>query len=296
MHCPICGKEKTVSFFAKAQSSDALIRKMSLTQCANCRVVFAQNYQVDRKAIYNKNYATWGADLANELAAVSEAKKVSFVHQLEKIKKFIDPQNKKLLDVGTGGGFLLEVATAMGFNCFGIEPATYACQLAKNKFGEKIFCGTLEQARYPDIFFDVICLTDVLEHLKEPLKTLQEVNRILKPGGFIFVISPDTNSLSKKILGTNWFQYKYEHLFYFNKKSFRFIMEEAGFEIALFTTNVKKLSLAYYRQYFKKYRLIGVSRVFNLISDYLPRRILKLSFSNPITGEFLAIARKKNIR
>ncbi len=281
------------SFSVKSQEVGRNKKEMKLFECLKCGVVFAEDYLEDKSGIYGDFYATWGKDLEDKTGLIAEAKKRSFRHQLKSLTRFINPSKKKILDVGTGGGFFLEEAKKAGFDCFGLDISPFACGLAKKNFGEKIFCGTIEEANYPDSFFDAVCLLDVLEHISNPKKIIQEIWRITKPGGLLFIVSPNHNSLSRKVFGRNWFQYKHEHVFYFNKNSFQIIAQKNGFDLEIFKLNIKNFSIGYYQQYFKKYKMKGFAKIFLFLSRFMPEWLLKLSLPNPITGEFLAIAKKR---
>ena len=135
-------------------------------------------------------------------------------------------------------------------------------------------------------------MTDVLEHLNNPQETLIEISRILKPRGYLLMISPNSDSLTRKIFGKNWFQYKYEHIFYFNKKSFDYIFLQTGLKLLKFKNNKKKFPLSYYHYYFKKYSFLGIGKFLEKIYPFLPLIVQNFCFSNPIAGEFLAIAQK----
>jgi 2-polyprenyl-3-methyl-5-hydroxy-6-metoxy-1,4-benzoquinol methylase len=82
-----------------------------------------------------------------------------------------------------------------------------------------VITGDLLSARYPDDFFDIITMFDVLEHLPNPIETLTECSRIIKRGGILIIETLNTDSLIFKILKQNWplFSPSYD-LFYFNHK------------------------------------------------------------------------------
>jgi hypothetical protein len=93
-------------------------------------------------------------------------------------------------------------------------------------------------------------------------------------------------------MGKNWFQYKEEHVIYWNKKSITFLMNQIGFKILNFKNNEKKLTLDYYSKYFKKYPSMH-GKIFNGTLGILPNFLKKKSFLNPLTGELLILAKNK---
>jgi 2-polyprenyl-3-methyl-5-hydroxy-6-metoxy-1,4-benzoquinol methylase len=93
---------------------------------------------------------------------------------------------KKLLDIGCGYGYFLEMAARSGWQVNGVEITASAANHARSKLGNKsIFHGTLKEANYPENQFDVITLWDVLVMVDNPNEELKECLRALKKGGVI---------------------------------------------------------------------------------------------------------------
>jgi 2-polyprenyl-3-methyl-5-hydroxy-6-metoxy-1,4-benzoquinol methylase len=287
LKCPLCKNDTRKSFPVTIQEAGPK-RRLHAYSCLNCGLVFLENYQEDRNFMYDDNYTVWGK--ATESAEVIESKREAFRHQLASLKKFINPKGKRLLDIGTGNGYLLDVAKEMGFDCYGLDVSEYSCSIAKQRFPGRIFNGPMEKARYK-AKFDVITMTDILEHIHDPHSFFQAVIKNLKPGGYVLVITPDTDSTTRVILGRNWFQYKYEHVLCWNGKSIRQLMSDFGLRPVFFRTNIKRFNLEYYRVYFTKYSIFLIGDLFNAIYSFIPKKLRKRYFNNPLTGEMLLIAR-----
>ena len=87
--------------------------------------------------------------------------------------------------------------------------------------------GCLE---FPNAYFDCVTLFDVFEHLVRPYDALEEVKRVLKPGGAIIITTPNLRSLSRLIKGKQWAGTKDPtHKWLFDSRSLRFVLERAGF-------------------------------------------------------------------
>ncbi|MBW5381276.1 class I SAM-dependent methyltransferase, partial [Brachyspira hampsonii] len=83
--------------------------------------------------------------------------------------------------IGTASGFLLEEAKLLGFEPYGVELSEYSSSIAKKKFGDdRIHNGTLETSSFQENFFDVITMTDLLEHIQNPIEILKYSYKILK--------------------------------------------------------------------------------------------------------------------
>ena len=144
----------------------------------------------------------------------------------------------KLLDVGCGAGlFLGVVAKTKKWDIYGIETSAYAYKEAQAKLGKTIINNTLGEANFGDGFFDVITFWNVLEHVSNPLFLLREARRTLRDDGFVILTVPNVNFyLIKYFLIKLLFQkkiswYPNEHLYHFSVKSFKKLVDEAGFVV-----------------------------------------------------------------
>jgi 2-polyprenyl-3-methyl-5-hydroxy-6-metoxy-1,4-benzoquinol methylase len=292
MKCPLCGYEK-FNYKTIETQEVGTGGANQLAQCLSCSLAFSEDYNVDRSSIYAGNYAAWHESSDNDEKIISHAKRVTFEKQLENLKKYTTVKNKTLLDIGTGNGYLLEAAQDMGFDCQGVDISKNSTSIANKKFPGKIKTGSFLDLDYPDNYFDVITLTDVLEHISDPHGLFTKISSILKTGGIVFIISPNYNSLSRKVLGKKWFQYKYEHVLYYNKKSIEYLIKHHGFQLLCFKNNKKNFSIYYYMAYFKKYSFLKVGKIVTEIHHLVPKKFKNIPFSNPLTGEFMAIIKKQ---
>ena len=104
----------------------------------------------------------------------------------------------RLLDVGCGLGHLLSGVDPR-WERHGIEISEYAAEKATAH--GVIFHGDLESANYPDRFFDVVTLYHVIEHMEDPERELREIKRVLKPGGWFIVGTPNFDSACARRFG-----------------------------------------------------------------------------------------------
>jgi len=146
-----------------------------------------------------------------------------------------------ILDIGCLWGLFLSIAKKKGWDCYGVEPFTEAADYAREKFGLNIFQGDIKKAHYPNNYFDVITMFDVIEHSVNPANILAETHRILKNDGLLCVGTPNLNGIyttSQNIYGKlrfnkltpNYLNPPF-HFYGFNKKNIKKLLNKAGFEV-----------------------------------------------------------------
>jgi len=109
------------------------------------------------------------------------------------------PASGRLLDVGCASGWLLRHAADRGWRAQGVEVAPDAVAHART-LGLDVFAGDLLAARFPDGTFDLVYMGDVLEHVPDCRRVVEEVARILKPGGWFYLRGPiTTHSLARSL-------------------------------------------------------------------------------------------------
>ncbi len=105
----------------------------------------------------------------------------------------------RLLDVGCASGWLLKHAAERGWQAQGVEIAPDAVVHARAQ-GLEVFQGDLLAARFPAAHFDLVYMGDVLEHALDCRAVVEEVARILKPGGLFYLRGPiTTHSLARSL-------------------------------------------------------------------------------------------------
>jgi len=145
-------------------------------------------------------------------------------------------EQNRLLDIGCGAGGLLVAARKNGWDAQGLEVAEQAIGYVRN-LGFEVFQGELQQAEFPSEHFDVITAAEILEHLSEPRVLVQEVARVLRPGGLFWATTPHARGLSARVLGLKWrCVWPPEHLQLFSLAGMKALLHDAGFKQVRFQT------------------------------------------------------------
>ncbi len=143
---------------------------------------------------------------------------------------------RRLLEVGCGTGDFIAFSQEHGFNSVGTEPSPEAAQRAASQ-GLIVHNLTLEKfvAQSGAANFDVVVMINVLEHVPDPVRTLQECQQVLVPGGILCVRVPNDftemqTAAKKKIGGDPWWIAVPDHINYFNFASLRQTLNRVGFD------------------------------------------------------------------
>jgi 2-polyprenyl-6-hydroxyphenyl methylase/3-demethylubiquinone-9 3-methyltransferase len=128
----------------------------------------------------------------------------------DEIVRVLGPAPKDVLDLGCGAGFLANYLAARGHRVTGIDTTAENLAVARAHATSRSAVYEVGDAcalRYPDASFDVVCAMDLLEHVTEPQQLIDEVGRVLRPGGMFFFHTFNRTAAAHLIVikGVEWF-------------------------------------------------------------------------------------------
>ena len=155
-------------------------------------------------------------------------------------------ETNRLLDLGCGAGNLLLAARKNGWDAQGLDVSPNAVKHVR-ELGFEVFQGELQKARFPSQHFDVITAAEILEHLTEPRLLVQEVSRLLRPGGLFWTTTPHARGLSARVLGLKWrCIWPPEHLQLFSAGGLTTLLRDVGFrDIRVRTTGGNPIEIVH---------------------------------------------------
>jgi len=239
--CPVCEEGRARALFDK--------QGFTVVGCPNCglRYVNPRPTADWLAAWYGTQY--YQGERANAAGAqhlhFPEMKIATARLRLDLIRPFC--ATGWLVDVGAGGGFMVEAAQAAGWHAVGLEPSTTAARHAARERQVHMVGGRLEEAPFSSGRFNVVTMLDVLEHVTCPGKCLTQARRLLGPGGILLVETPNMAGWLPRLMGARhpWVRPP-EHLTYFTPATLRVLLERAGFcLLRLLTRTSKVLTLDY---------------------------------------------------
>ncbi|MBW3019077.1 class I SAM-dependent methyltransferase [Candidatus Woesearchaeota archaeon] len=229
MKCNLCGGARFKFMFQK--------NDYSIIRCKSCGLVTVSPFPTehDLNELYEKEYFESGSNKVG----YSKYKKginnyIDYVTKQPFIKKRIDYLGKfskggKLLDVGCAHGFFMDKARKK-WDVMGVDISKYACDFGKTKLKLNILNKTLEDAAFPDNYFDVVTIWSFLDHCTDPLKLFQEIHRILKVGGVLAFNISNVDSFRAIVNNENWRPIRPpEHLYYYSINTVNRYLSKTGF-------------------------------------------------------------------
>lgn len=207
--CPACDNE--------GRSLHGEKNGFRIYRCHGCGTLYSERSRLNYNGYYDESNFTV-PDFVND--------------RLDEVCKGLQAYRKmnRILDIGCGAGALLRAARRAGWHAEGLEVSAPAAKRLRSQDFE-IFQGDLSSAHYPADHFDVVTAIEIIEHVRDPLTMLEQVGRILRPGGLFWATTPNAMSFSSRMLGVRWSTVcPPEHLQLFSPNGVRKLIERAGFQ------------------------------------------------------------------
>ena len=218
-------------------------------QCNSCGLVYLNPRPAisEFKTIYPSNYHAFDFSekdfgLIYKIRSRLEAKRVlSWCENL--------PAAARILDVGCGDGFHLELLRKYGSKTWrleGVDIDKRAVEMA-NKRSLKVHHGTIDKLNLPENFYDFAIMVQTIEHVEKPDAVLSAVKKVLKPDGKLVVVTDNTDSIDFRLFKeSHWGGYHFpRHWNLFNQKSLGKLAEKVGFKTEKITTQVSPVNWVY---------------------------------------------------
>lgn len=222
--CPVCGHKET-NYFHKRNFYPYF-------QCPECGLVFLSPIPSEKKiaSLYDKHYE-FKVDKKAEARFVEQSNVI-----LKMIKKYA-PMSTTLLDIGAGYGTFVKLAKQNGFSATGVEPAKNLFKTAKNN---KLKVLNTDFEKYfqqnPKAKFDAISLIHVIEHVRDPEKSLRKIISRIKKDGILFIETPNADSHLLNVEGPDYtFLTPPEHIHLFSPKSLEVLIRMLGRDVTIHT-------------------------------------------------------------
>lgn len=231
--CPACGAPSTEpAFAARDWALRAAPGEFAYRRCRACRSVFADP-QPDETVLASA-YSTTYANYREERSIVERLAEPLAEREARRVVRSANHEGE-LLDLGCGTGRFLERLRRVGWPgpLSGAEYSAATARDASVRLGIPIREGTAETFDVPAGSLSAVAMRHVIEHLRDPAAVLDRVHRALRPGGLLYVATPDARALSASVFGRWWWGWEVpRHLVVFSSEALRRTVERHGFRIA----------------------------------------------------------------
>lgn len=233
--CGLCGAEEARVLYTGSSgertwdiddivaSSDRYGIFGTIVKCRRCGLVYADP-RVSTKTLEQGYLDSEDKDYLVQ----TESRSINAFMSLAVIRRHV-PEGR-LLEIGCSTGFFLNAAR-IWFEPRGLELSRWAADFVRQKLSLDVDSKNIEDAGIPGDHFDVVVMNDVIEHLPSPKKTLAEIFRVLKPGGIVYIVTPEYGSVLSRLQGRFWWALRPGHVYYFSRVTLSRMLKELGYEI-----------------------------------------------------------------
>jgi SAM-dependent methyltransferase len=90
---------------------------------------------------------------------------------------------------------------------------------------------SLEESRFPGASFDLVLASHLIEHLNDPAAFVREAHRVLAPGGYFLVTTPNIAGFQARLFRSRWRSAIFDHLYLFSAKTLSALLRQSGFAV-----------------------------------------------------------------
>ena len=140
-------------------------------------------------------------------------------------------QPRRFLDVGCATGRLISALSDEGWETSGVELCPWSAAYGRTERNLAIHTGTLEDASFPAESFEVVHASHLIEHLTGPVEFLREIHRVLVPGGYCILVTPNTAGFQARLFREHWRSLIPDHVCLFSVDTLASLLGREGFTV-----------------------------------------------------------------
>ncbi len=257
--CNLCGSRESAVLYQRpyltphdqesgafAATTDEFRNYGRIVRCLKCGLCYT-NPRPTAEAILSG----YGNYVDESYLLESSSRSINAHLSLNTIRRFVSAGS--LLEFGSSVGYFLNAART-DFEVTGLEPSRWATQEAQKRFKVECYAESIENPKsIQGRSFDVVAMSDVIEHLLDPKAAILSSRNFLKPGGILYLLTPDIGSLSAKIMRSYWWGLRPAHIYYFSRQTLTRMLIENGFEILTIKSFGRIFSYSYWLSRLKNY-------------------------------------------
>ena len=255
--CPYCSSEDSsevlikgknnfnnkINFECTSHNDQNIVQwKPTLYKCKYCDLVFSEfigtNFSVNYTEVVDKAYLDQ-----------IEFKKKTFKLFLKKIQSYLN-KDIHVLEIGSYYGILGDLIKPHVKSYTGLELSSHAANFSREKFNLSIIEESLEKYLSQNNKFDLIIMTDVIEHLDNPFLVLSLIEKNLNHNGKFIFSTFNFDSYFSKIMGKNYPWIIPMHKYYFSNSTLKNALHRANLCLFDIQNDVRLINVEYLLQKF----------------------------------------------
>ena len=251
-NCPYCNKENSskvlfegirnknreIDVECTSHNSQSIDQwKPTLYKCKSCKLVFSESIGI--------NFADKYTDVVDQAYLEQiDFKKKTFELFFTKIRKYLK-KDLKVLEIGSYYGVLGNLIKPHVKEYHGLELSTHAATYAKKNFDLNIIEDHLENHLKKNNKYDLVIMTDVIEHLDNPFEVINLINQNLSKEGNLILSTFNFDSLFSKIMGRRYPWIIPMHKYYFSNTTLDNCLTRYNLKIFDIKNDTRLISLEY---------------------------------------------------
>lgn len=212
--CLLCGAPTEIKHDKYPGYQEPLV--FEIYHCESCSTAFSLPRLNDTKIIYDNIYKN-GTNVPGYDRYWRYAEDVKYIKKplkylaksentywgiREALRQIVtDKKETKILEVGSGLGYLTYALNKEGYNTLGVDISATAVDQAKQNYGNYYFCNDIfSYAEKKKECYDIVILTEVIEHVNEPIEFLKALLKTVKPKGYVLLTTPNKSIFSSDVI------------------------------------------------------------------------------------------------
>lgn len=273
--CAVCGSEAKTPLYKQTFAhveGVSFLDGYEVVVCENCGFAYADG--IPSQEVFDAYYERQ-SKYENKFGAPSQAERDTVERDYRFLARYVTDKTSKILEIGCGSGHFLQQLQATGYGSLSAREPSHSCvRYLRETLGVNAAAGVVSQPA-PDEVYDVIVALTVLEHIVDLDSTMDNISRMLRPNGLLYVRVPNADRFAE-YEDAPFQQFSPEHINYFTKDSVENLLGKHGYNLAGFAavamTETDNAVLPMLQMMFVKN---GVQRGRGFIRDAAVRRNLE---------------------
>ena len=229
--------KKNKNYVKDVKCMSEIHSKPTLYKCEKCNLIFSE--------YINSNLEDAYSNVEDERYIQQiPYKKKNFELLFSKISSFLN-KNHKVLEIGSYYGILGSIIKPHVKNYTGVELSKHAAEYSKKNYNLNVINESLDKFLRKNILFDVIIMSDVIEHLDNPFNVLSLIEKNLEPNGIFIFTTMNMDASLPKIMKSKYHWIMPQHKFYFSNSTLRYFLKRNNMDIFKIKNDVRLISVEY---------------------------------------------------